>query len=804
MSSAGTVKYKFKSQKSYDVVSFDGAYITVHDLKRLIAEKKGLDKEGQAELLLTNASDGRDYVGDDEENALVWKNASVIVRRVPKAIGKTIGDDDALKEEKKRIYVKPPDAQTLNMAQQAANRNRRNMLSAKREKRERLKKLVAEGGGGGEEGEENDEKEEEREAEEKEIKDLIANETKNWDAERQNARNAKIVSKAAGNQTVRQGIATRNNAAPVVSQGVQLAKEMQANKIMQQSYVRADGAGVPGPGYVCKRCNVPGHWIQDCPQGKDANVEVVRMKTAYGIPQNRLEGSDTGVLVGPTGESVEMKADETEFDRMMGFLTGKEEEEEEKVLMIGDKQEGEEPSTEKEQPSPSPAAPAIPPPMAPPGGPPPGGPPQGGPPPLPKGPPPSTAETREQRDQRRAEEKAAAKERFVNMTQEEVMNMNPVEMEKLMALIGDENDEMMGGGGGGGGMPPSGMPPSGMPPQYARPGQHRGPPGGGLSGGFGNTVIKTEPKIDMTPEEEEEADRMLKTGDFSSVEAMLKTFGCTPEQIEQLMKTQPTFPNPFYGGGGGGGGGLKPCYAYAKGECFRGDRCRYWHDPAIPKPDRSKQIGEGGPCWAFAQGRCFRGDACRYSHDPNIIPKDLEHNPHRNAGAQNGPPPSAPQFGDGRGPPFGGRPRERENSRDRFEDNQQLQREDSREGRPSSRGANPPKRGDSRDRVAPFAFGTQQQHPDQRGRRAPPGPPPGSKRTRDDSREPPMNGNRPPPSRSDGGRSADAKRSRRNDDNDDVKQQGGFVEGSRKRGGRRGRGAQRGNRSSNIRSRITR
>ena len=151
MSSAGTVKYKFKSQKSYDVVSFDGAYITVHDLKRLIAEKKGLDKEGQAELLLTNASDGRDY--DEDENALVWKNASVIVRRVPKAIGKTIGDDDALKEEKKRIYVKPPDAQTLNMAQQAANRNRRNMLSAKREKRERLKKLVAEGGGGGGEGE---------------------------------------------------------------------------------------------------------------------------------------------------------------------------------------------------------------------------------------------------------------------------------------------------------------------------------------------------------------------------------------------------------------------------------------------------------------------------------------------------------------------------------------------------------------------------------------------------------------------------------------------------------------------------
>ena len=67
-------------------------------------------------------------------------------------------------------------------------------------------------------------------------------------------------------------------------------------------------------------------------------------------------------------------------------------------------------------------------------------------------------------------------------------------------------------------------------------------------GGYNNAVIVTEPKIDMTPEEEEEADRMLKTGDFSSIEAMLKTFGCTPEQIEHLMKTNRRF-NPFYGGG---------------------------------------------------------------------------------------------------------------------------------------------------------------------------------------------------------------------------------------------------------------
>ena len=842
MASGGTIHYKFKSQKSYDTVTFDGVYISVANLKQLIAEKKGLDKEGTAELLLTNVTEDGKVQGEGQDltddQSLVWKNASIIVRRVPKAMGlKTIGDAQELKEEKKRIYVKPPDAATLNMAQQAANRNRRNMLTAKREKRERMKKMREGEGEDLDNADDDLDNEEEALKEEKDIKDLIANETKQWDAERLQARNAKIVSKAAGNQPMqRQGIATRNNAAPVVSQGVQLAKEMQANKIMHQSYVRADGAGVPGPGYVCKRCNVPGHWIQDCPQGKDANVEVVRMKTAYGIPQNRLEGTDTGVLVGPTGESVEMKADETEFDRMMGFLTGKEEDEDDKMLMIGDKKDGEEENAgnEGEQHPFSPATAGV---QSPTMAPPPGGPPPGGPPPLPMGPPPSTAETREERDKKRAEEKAAAKERFVNMSPEEVMNMDPAEMEKLMALIGDdENDEMMkmGDGGGRGGMPPPGMPP----PHAQR--YRRGPMGGFPSlggGGYNNAVIVTEPKIDMTPEEEEEADRMLKTGDFSSIEAMLKTFGCTPEQIEHLMKTQPSFPNPFYGGGPPGErrqfAGPRPCYAYAKGECFRGDRCKYWHDPSIPAPDRSKQIGEGGPCWAFAQGRCFRGDSCRFSHDPSILPKDLENNPFRNAGVQDGPPPT--QFGgngggeDGGGPSeFGGRKRVRENSRDRFEDT--IQRDDSREGRPSSRGGydNPPRRGNSRDRGAPpFRFGAEQQPSgppldhQQRGRRMPPGPPPGSKRTRDDSREP---GGSRPPSR-DGGRPPEAKRSRRNEDNDATQHQngqqgggGGFVEGfrggrggGRRGGGGRGRappppasqgGGQRGSRS--IRNRLTR
>ena len=77
---SGSIHYKFKSAKAFDTLAFDGSFIAVGELKRLISEKKGLGKDHACELVLTNAQDGSEY---DDESALVWKNTSVIVRRVP-------------------------------------------------------------------------------------------------------------------------------------------------------------------------------------------------------------------------------------------------------------------------------------------------------------------------------------------------------------------------------------------------------------------------------------------------------------------------------------------------------------------------------------------------------------------------------------------------------------------------------------------------------------------------------------------------------------------------------------------------
>jgi hypothetical protein len=56
---ASVIHYKFKSQKDFDSVTFDGIFISVTDLKRAISEKKELARDQACELLLTNAQNGQ-------------------------------------------------------------------------------------------------------------------------------------------------------------------------------------------------------------------------------------------------------------------------------------------------------------------------------------------------------------------------------------------------------------------------------------------------------------------------------------------------------------------------------------------------------------------------------------------------------------------------------------------------------------------------------------------------------------------------------------------------------------------------
>ncbi|XP_074875445.1 E3 ubiquitin-protein ligase RBBP6-like [Buteo buteo] len=73
------VHYKFFSKLNYDMVTFDGLYISLPDLKLQIMAREKLTA-ASCDLLITNAQTNEEYTGG---NALIPRNSSVIVRRIP-------------------------------------------------------------------------------------------------------------------------------------------------------------------------------------------------------------------------------------------------------------------------------------------------------------------------------------------------------------------------------------------------------------------------------------------------------------------------------------------------------------------------------------------------------------------------------------------------------------------------------------------------------------------------------------------------------------------------------------------------
>ncbi|KAL9936418.1 hypothetical protein V8E36_004486 [Tilletia maclaganii] len=75
----------------------------------------------------------------------------------------------------------------------------------------------------------------------------------------------------------------------------------------------------PGPGYICYRCGQKGHWIQDCPTNDDREFDNrPRLKRTTGIPKSMLktveqppEGAllSGGVMITPDGSYVIAQAD---------------------------------------------------------------------------------------------------------------------------------------------------------------------------------------------------------------------------------------------------------------------------------------------------------------------------------------------------------------------------------------------------------------------------------------------------------------------------------------------------------------
>lgn len=75
------------------------------------------------------------------------------------------------------------------------------------------------------------------------------------------------------------------------------------------------------------------------------------------------------------------------------------------------------------------------------------------------------------------------------------------------------------------------------------------------------------------------------------------------------------------GGGSGGGKGGGPCFAFQRGECDRGDTCKFAHVMEDRDASRKTNLNAAGAaasnevCRQFQLGKCRRGTDCRFSHE---------------------------------------------------------------------------------------------------------------------------------------------------------------------------------------------
>lgn len=94
---ASVIHYKFKSAKDYDTFNFDGAGVPVWELKNEIIAAKKLGKSNDYELIISNAQNQQgtqlnnvelaslSFLDYTDDNQIIQRNASVLVRRVPAA-----------------------------------------------------------------------------------------------------------------------------------------------------------------------------------------------------------------------------------------------------------------------------------------------------------------------------------------------------------------------------------------------------------------------------------------------------------------------------------------------------------------------------------------------------------------------------------------------------------------------------------------------------------------------------------------------------------------------------------------------
>ncbi|CAL9116092.1 unnamed protein product [Musa textilis] len=276
------VYYKFKSAKDYDSIPIEGQFISVANLKERIFETKLFGKGTDFDLMISNAQNNEEYV---DEGAMIPKNTSVLIRRVPGRPRKPIvtGIDEPKVVEDKVEDLPPSssmlvgDSSTAKYPEEYEWDEFGNDLYAIPEVNPaQASNPVL------------DVSPADMVDEDSKIKALIDTPALDWNRQTQEG--------YGSGRGFGRGSGSRMMGGRGFGRGMLERK-------------------TPPAGYVCHRCKVPGHFIQHCPTNGDPNYDIRRVKPPTGIPKSMLMATPDGSYALPSGAAAVLKPNEAAFER---------------------------------------------------------------------------------------------------------------------------------------------------------------------------------------------------------------------------------------------------------------------------------------------------------------------------------------------------------------------------------------------------------------------------------------------------------------------------------------------------------
>lgn len=280
------VYYKFKSAKDFNSIPIDCRYTTVSDLKQYIFKKKCSGKRSNStkfdKLILTNAQTNQEYLHGE---TLIHANTSIIVRRAPycSCLPIVITPPVTAADQEDKVLAGNRLKKDVEVTENTIGEPSVSMCPQESEWEELWNylsppKVVVPVQDASPSTADEDSR----------IMALIHTPSLDW----WQCHNTTHSSSGAGRSFGRSGMGGRSGG---------------RGGFLEQM--------TPPSSYVCRRCKVPGHFIQHCPTNGDPTFDIKKTKPPTGIPHSMLMASPDGSYTLPNGDVAVLKPNEDAFEK---------------------------------------------------------------------------------------------------------------------------------------------------------------------------------------------------------------------------------------------------------------------------------------------------------------------------------------------------------------------------------------------------------------------------------------------------------------------------------------------------------